>query len=108
MGNTMSWPCSPSAAAAEAPGTSGASLPPPPLSIPPGFEQPHLPVFSALAPGSPSSPSSLKPLVIISPKMKGDPGCSLEKALGCELPQAAAQSSGLPGPALLPSRAWSW
>lgn len=77
MGNTMSWPCSLSAAAAEAPGTSGAFLPPPPLFIPSGFVQPHLPVFSALALGSPSSPSSLKPLVIISPKMKGDPGIRL-------------------------------
>lgn len=61
-------------AAAEAPGTSGALLPP--LSIPSGLVQPHLPVFSTLASGSPTSPSALKPLVIISPKMKA-------QALGC-------------------------
>lgn len=70
------------------------------------FVLPRLPVFSALASRIPTSPSSLKPLVNISPKIKGDPGCSHEKALGHELPQPEAQNSGLPSPALIPWSQW--
>lgn len=54
VGNTVSWSCSLSAAAV-APGTPQPLLPPQPLFTPSGFVWPHLPVFSALACGSPTS-----------------------------------------------------